>query len=133
MDKRKKAIFFAVLFMAVAAMIAFAYASAPPKVTGDDCGEDHSEQSVSVLEGEITPVNPASAKYLTIQLNQLDGEAGANNIANALAALGSIGKIKCDMTTKQFNVQYDAKTMDKEKILQTFEKAGYPGTVIQGS
>ena len=133
MDKKKKAIFFAVLFMAVVAMIAFAYASAPPKVAGDDCGEDHSEQSASVLEGEITPVNPASAKYLTVQLNRLDGETGANNIANALAALGSIGKIKCDMTTKQFNVQYDGKTLDADKILRTLEKAGYPGKVIQDS
>ena len=78
-------------------------------------------------------MNPASAKYLTIQLNQLDGETGANNIANALAALGGVGKIKCDMTTKQFNVQYDGKTLDANKILRTLEKAGYPGKVIQGS
>lgn len=132
MDKRKKIIFFTVLILAVSAMTAYAYVTAPPEVAGHDCDE-HETEAASVLEGEIMPVDPASAKYLTVQLSRLDGETGANNIANALAALGSIGKIKCDMTTKQFNVQYDGKALDADRILQTLEKAGYPGTIIQGS
>lgn len=132
MDKRKKVTFFTVLFVAVFAMTAYAYVTSPPKEAGHDCA-DHETEAASVLEGEITPINPATAKYLTIQLDRLDGENGANIIANALATLGSVGKIKCDMTTKQFNVQYDGKMMDKDRILQTLEKAGYPGTVIQES
>jgi copper chaperone CopZ len=145
MDKNKKTAFFLILFVAVVGLVAYSYSAEPVKkqASGEvcpDCGKVHGDEgaeeaggSETVLEGQISQINPTTAKSLKVQLQELDSENCANDVANALAALGSIGKIRCDLTTKQFEVEYDSAVLNEAKILGVFNKVGHPGKPITGS
>lgn len=132
MDKSKRLAFFTVLFIGVAALIMYAYAAEPPKVASDDC-DDHDHAQASVLEGELSALDPAKAKSLKVQLEELSNEDCANQIASDLAALGNIGKIKCDLTTRQFELEYNSELLTEAAIMQAFQKSGHGGKIISGS
>lgn len=132
MANRKKYAFLLAVFTAFAGLVLYAYATAPPQIQKDEC-DDHEHEQTTVLNGEIGQINQETAKSITIQLEELSNEDCANQIAGSLAKLGGIGKIKCDMTTKRFEVQYDPNNVSEEHILTAFNEAKHPGKIATES
>ncbi len=132
MDNKKKYIVFLAMFALIAASLAYAFTVAPPTVQKSE-SESHEDEQATVLEGVIKQIDQKTAKSVTVEVVEMKNENCANQIANTLMKLGNIGKIRCDIPTKRFQVQYDPKTISESHILNAFTEAQHPGKIIARS
>lgn len=132
MGNKKRNLTLLVMFTMLVALVFYAASAAPPQAQQGEC-DDHDHEQVTVLEGEINQIDQSSAKFVTVQLEELDDENCANQIANQLAKLEYIGKIRCDMKTKKFDVQFDSSKINQEQILSAFVEADHPGKLASDS
>jgi len=132
LGNKKKISTLLVMFIMLSGLVFYAALASPPQVQQGEC-DDHDHEQVTVLEGEINQIDQSSAKFVTIQLEELNDENCANQIANQLVKLEYIGKIRCDMTTNRFDVQFDSSKIDEQQILSAFIEADHPGKIAADS
>lgn len=128
MINNKKNLALLIALGVVMAFVFYAFSVAPPEIQKDE-HEGHDHEQPTILEGEISQIDQTSAKSIAIRLDEMTNEDCANQIANSLAKLGSIGKIKCDIEAKIFEVQYDPKKINESHILNAFAEAQHPGKI----
>jgi len=133
LDNNKRNVFLLIMFSVVAMLVFTAYSAAPPKVESPACDDPNCENhggEGSIMEGMIKEIDQTTAKTVVLQLDELSNEDCANQIADSLAKLVDIGKIKCDLGSGKFEVQYDPGKLTEEQVVKAFTDADHPGRII---
>jgi len=115
------------ILLAFAGLVTYALVASPPQKIQEHSHEE--EEQPRIISGRLGQIDPANAKRITVKVERLD-EKCANEIAQALSALGCIGELSADLGAKIFKIEYDSTKTSENQILQAFASVDHPGQIV---
>ncbi len=85
--------------------------------------EKHAPGHQTELQAQLGTVNPEVAEKVHLVMAQLD-DHHANEVAEALTKIGSIGKVIANLEERTFTIEYDGSMLNKDKLVKALNTEG---------